>query len=343
MGRCKLNMEEKARALTQLQQGVSAMRVAADIGVSRRSIYSLKRAAAALPPGTTPPRKPGTGTHRKTSPRTDNLLRREVLSNPSISAAALKKKYPELLDRVSVRTIQHRLQKDLGLPCRRAAKKPMLTAAMKKKRLAFCHKYKKWTKEQWRKVMFSDESTFRMVRGASNVVRRPRRVSRYEEKYTVKTVKHPDSVMVWGAFDGVYGRGGLYFLPKGQTMNGATYLNVLQEHMQQFYQQRQCDFFMQDGAPCHKTRTVTKWLSDNNMSVLDWPGNSPDLNPIENAWKVIKDKVALKQPGNMKELVDAIKLTWCTQMDVNYFISLSDSMPRRIAHVLKAKGAMTKY
>ena len=92
----------------------------------------LKRSAADLPTGMVPKRKSGSGAPKKISPRTDNLLKREVTSNPSITAVGLKSKHPELLHNVSTRTIRHRLQKDLGLPCRRAAKKPMLTAAMRK-------------------------------------------------------------------------------------------------------------------------------------------------------------------------------------------------------------------
>ena len=75
----------------------------------------------------------------------------------SVTAAALKKKHVQLLQNVPVRTIQHRLQKDLKMPCRRAAKKPLLTKAMMKKRVSFCKKYMHWTMADWRKVMFSDE------------------------------------------------------------------------------------------------------------------------------------------------------------------------------------------
>jgi len=45
--------------------------------------------------------------------------------------------------------------------------------------------------------MFSDESTFKLVRGVPNMVRRPSTASRYDPKFKVKTVKHPGSVMVW--------------------------------------------------------------------------------------------------------------------------------------------------
>ena len=63
----------------------------------------------------------------------------------------------------------------------------------------------------WRKVMFCNESTSRLVLRGYKLVRRPSEVSRYDSMYIIKTVKHPKSVMVWGDFSGDKGRGGLYF------------------------------------------------------------------------------------------------------------------------------------
>ena len=54
----------------------------------------------------------------------------------------------------------------------------------------------------WRKVMFSDESTSLLVLRGYKLVRRPSGVSRYYSRYIIKTVKHPKSVLVWGAFSG---------------------------------------------------------------------------------------------------------------------------------------------
>ena len=67
--------------------------------------------------------------------------------------------------------------------------------------------------------MFSDESMFMLVNPRAQKVRRPSSVSWYLSKYTVKTVKHPASVMIWGCFSGRGGRGSLFFLPKNETMN----------------------------------------------------------------------------------------------------------------------------
>ncbi|KAG7175342.1 Transposable element Tcb2 transposase-like 1 [Homarus americanus] len=258
---------------------MSVIRVAADLKVSRQAIYNLKHAAAPLPPGAIPKRKVGSGTVRTTSIRTENILKCEVMSGPAVTASTLKKKHPDLLKHVAIRTVQHHLQKDLGLPTRRAAKKPLLTEVMKKKRINFCKKYQHWTSDDWKKVMFSDESIFRLVRGASKIVRRPKNVSRSSLKYTVKTVKHPDSVMVWGTFSGCEGRGGLYFHPKNVTMKGTNYIEVLRDHMLPFWPIHHCHHFMHDGAPAHKSKIVTKFLSDNEIVVLEWPGNSPRLKP----------------------------------------------------------------
>ena len=86
----------------------------------------------------------------------------------------------------------------------------------------------------WGEVMFSDESTFRLVREQYKLVRRPSGVSRYDSRYIIKTVKHPKSVMVWGAFREDKGRGDLYFLPNNVTMRGDNYLRVLDHHMLPF-------------------------------------------------------------------------------------------------------------
>ena len=85
----------------------------------------------------------------------------------------------------------------------------------------------------WRKVMFCDESTSRLVLRGYKLVRRPSGVPRYDSRYIIKT-ETPKSVMVRGAFSEDKGRGGLYFLPKNVTMRGDRYLSVLDHHMLPF-------------------------------------------------------------------------------------------------------------
>ncbi len=54
-------------------------------------------------------------------------------------------------------------------------------------------------------------------------------------------------------------------------------------------------FFQQDLAPAH---TAKSWLNDHGVTVLDWPANSPDPNPIENLWSIVKRKMRNKRPKN---------------------------------------------
>jgi hypothetical protein len=337
-----LTQEEKARILALREENVKITEISHRVRRCVRTILKVISDAKGFPPGYIPPRKPITGRKPKTSKQTDAILKREVLKCPSITSTELKKLHPELLKDVALRTIRHRLLKDLNLPSRRAAKKPLLTEKMKLKRLNFARSYKHWTKEQWSAVMFSDESSFKCIRTTSNRVRRPHGSNRYDPKYTMKTVKHPDSVMVWGAFSGNRGRAGLYFIPKKQTMNSDRYIEVLEDHLLNFYELHSCDSFMQDGAPCHTSKKSTKWLVDNNIEVLEWPGNSPDLNPIENAWNYIKNKLEKENTISYLRLVDAIKKIWI-RLDPDYFKKLSDSMPERMRLVIEHKGEMTKY
>ncbi|GFV89117.1 putative transposase like protein [Trichonephila clavipes] len=49
---------------------------------------------------------------------------------------------------------------------------------------------------------------------------------------------------------------------------------------------------MQDGVPCHTARSIKAFLAEQNIPLLDWPGNSPDMNPIENVWELMKRELA---------------------------------------------------
>uniref|UniRef100_A0A8C6V0G7 Peptidase M20 domain containing 1, tandem duplicate 2 n=1 Tax=Neogobius melanostomus TaxID=47308 RepID=A0A8C6V0G7_9GOBI len=78
------------------------------------------------------------------------------------------------------------------------------------------------------------------------------------------------------------------------------------------------------------------------MNVLEWPSQSPDLNPIENLWKDLKTAVHKRSPSNLTELELFCKEEWA-KMSVSRCANLVESYPKRFAAVIAAKGGSTKY
>lgn len=139
-------------------------------------------------------------------------------------------------------------------------------------------------------VCFSDESIFSVEEETSQYVRR-KEGEAFHPDCVKQTVKHPTSVMVWSVFSW-YGCGRLYIVEG--TMRHEQYIKVLKTRLipqvREWFGQNEF-IFMQDGAPCHKAKKVMEFFRENNVKVLDWPGNSPDMNPIENLWAITKKKI----------------------------------------------------
>nr|KAF6360073.1 hypothetical protein mMyoMyo1_011031 [Myotis myotis] len=134
-----------------------------------------------------------------------------------------------------------------------------------------------------------------------------------------------------------------------QRLNSTTYLSIVADQvhpiMLMVYPNGD-GFFQQDNAPCHGARIVQEWFQEHegDITLLRWPPQSPDLNPIEHLWDKVKKAIRqlVPQPSNLTELDSAIHQAWC-QIPRITFQHLVESMPRRIATVLKAKGGPMKY
>ena len=156
------------------------------------------------------------------------------------------------------------------------------------------------------------------------------------------SVKFPQSVLVWGGMSSA-GVGPLCFIKT--RVNAAVYQDILEHFMLSSadHLYGDADFiFQQDWAPAHTAKTTKTWFNDHGITVLDWPANSPDLNPIENLWGIAKRKMKDMRPNNAKELKAAIEAS-CSSITPQQCHRLIASMPRRIKAVIHAKGAQTKY
>ncbi len=92
----------------------------------------------------------------------------------------------------------------------------------------------------------------------------------------------------------------------------------------------------QNLAPAHTAKGTKSWLKDHGVGVLDWPANSPDLNPIENIRGIVKRKMRNKRPKNSDELKDTVKETWAS-IPSQQCHKLITPMPHQIEAVIKAK------
>ncbi|KAK3568913.1 hypothetical protein QTP86_019559, partial [Hemibagrus guttatus] len=133
----------------------------------------------------------------------------------------------------------------------------------------------------------------------------------FQKKIITPTVKYGGgSVMVWGC-SAASGPGRLAVI--NGTMNSAVYQKILKENVRPSV----CDLelkrtwvLQQDNDPKHTSKSTSEWLKKNKMKTLEWPSQSPDLNPIEMLWHDLKKVVHARKPSNVAELQQFCKDEW---------------------------------
>jgi len=263
-------------------------------------------------------------------------------------------------------TTLRRRQSEAGLASCVAAEKPGLSAENVVKRLEWAQRYKDWTVEHWKKVIWSDESSIWI--GVSPcrqwVIHPPG--ERLNHKYVKKTFKSAQvKVMVWACFTGE--RLGPMIICEEGGIGANEYEDILYDGLFSLIDDllelpEDADtihvtdentlLFMQDNAPCHKVEEILKFLAEHHVLVMQCPPQSPDLNPIENLWTDFKVHFherfeelfthASKSIEARYHYSEVLQEVWYSQ-GMEMVEVLIESMPRRVAAVIEANGGWTKY
>ncbi len=267
---------------------------------------------------------------KKLSARAQRHIQRLCLGNRHMSAASIAAEVEGVGGQpVSAQTI-HRTLHQIGRPRR----KPLLKMMHKKARKQFAEDKQTKDMDYWNHVLWSDETKINLFGsdGVKCVWRQPG--EEYKDKCVLPTVKHGGgSVMVWGCMSAA-GTGELQFIEG--TMNANMYCDILKQRL------GRRAVFQHDNDPKHTSKTTTALLKKLRVKVMDWPSMSPDLNPIEHLWGILKWKVEEHKVSNIHPLRDVVMEEW-KRTPVATCEALVNSMPKRVKAVLENNGGHTKY
>lgn len=286
------------------------------------------------------------GRPKKLSSHAIRSLVRSVTTGSTPTAAQATREYQATTgESVHPNTVRRELKK-AGLRAVHKQKKPLLKPRHKKARLDFGLITQHWTLEDWKKVIWSDETKINLF-GSDGPNWGWKRQGKARPEHLIQpTLKYGGGhIMIWGCmgWDGI----GNCCRIDG-AMDSALYVQILEEDLQgslEFWGKEVSEIiFQHDNDPKHTSKMATKWLEMHGYRVLTWPAQSPDLNPIEHLWKYIKDRLGeYRKPAcSMHELWERVEREW-EKIPRDYVQKLIESMPKRVAEVLKAKGGHIDY
>ena len=214
--------------------------------------------------------------------------------------------------------------------------KPKNTLDLKPQHIAARLKWgKDFAKHNWEQTVFSDESTFQLNANCRRVwTTDPKNETFQKSQYNKK-------LMVWG---GIYvgGRTKLEFIHG--KVDGEYYKKIVERRVLPLANvfKGQTWFFQQDNAPVHTSKLVKNFMESKKLKVIQWPSKSPDLNPIENVWAIMKRRVADRDPKNTSELEAAISEVW-NNLEQGIIDNCVRSMTSRLSELQEKKGNKINY
>ncbi|GFW32041.1 transposable element Tcb2 transposase [Trichonephila clavipes] len=244
---------------------------------------------------------------------------------------------------VSRQTVYRRLE-NIGLYARRPVRCVPLTATHCCLQLTWSREHALWTPQQWSCVMFSDESRFSLQSDSRRTLTWGAPGTRYHQENTIERHRYCGAGwLIWGGI--ILGsRTDLHV--QSVTMTGHIYRDViLEQHVRLFRGAMGAEFlFMDDNARPHHANIVDECLQSEDITRMDWPAYSPDLNPIEHVWYMLGRRIAVRQPPPtyLPEFVRTLLDEWCN-IPQDQIDNLILSMPRRCKACIASSGRYTPY
>lgn len=242
--------------------------------------------------------------------------------------------------KISAQTVRNVLRKAKFKSATKKRTLP-LTKQVKKDRKEFAEFHHGWTTEDWKHVVFSDETKInRLGSDGKQWTWFDERIGFQEHNEQQVRIGRGGNIKVWGCFTW----SGIGFMTMIETtMNGELYRDILDDEFMktlEWYNMETGDtILLQDNDPKHNSKIVREWLEDNDVQVFKWPSYSPDLNPIENLWSILKFRFLNypEPPNSIHELWERVQIEW-ENITPEICARLVESMPERMSALRKAKG-----
>ncbi|GFX26025.1 transposable element Tcb1 transposase [Trichonephila clavipes] len=245
--------------------------------------------------------------------------------------------------KVSGQTVYRRLG-HIGLYARRPVRCVPLTATHCRLRLTWSRENALWTPQQWSCVTFSHESRFSLQSDSRRTLIWRVPGTLYHQDNT--TERHRYGGAGWLVRAGVILGSRTDLHVQSVTMTGHIYRDViLEQHVRLFRGAMGAEFlFMDDNTRPHRANIVDECLQSEDITRMDWPAYSPDLNPIEHVWDMLGRRIAARQPPPtcLLELRRALLDKWCN-IPQDQIDNLILSMPRHCKACIASSGRHTPY